>query len=134
VYKRQIIGRYGGEEFCLLLPLTTSEQARQIADNICTATRSVEMPAEGTVGEAANTLTLSVSIGIASTIADGKRMHDLVMAADRRVYVAKAAGRDRYIDAQLAAAADFDASGGPDTGERRRRAVAATGVATAMKD
>ena len=123
-----IIGRYGGEEFCLLLPLSTAEEARSVAANICAATRALR------IDEANGSSALSVSIGIASTLVDGKRMNDLIAAADRRVYIAKAAGRDQYIDAQSSQGHDLSADGGPDTQERRRRATGSSGGVAAVQD
>ena len=123
-----IIGRYGGEEFCLLLPLSTAEEARSVAANICAATRALR------IDEANESSALSVSIGIASTLVDGKRMNDLIAAADRRVYIAKAAGRDQYIDAQSSQGHDLSAEGGPDTQERRRRATGSSGGIAAVQD
>jgi len=121
-----IIGRYGGEEFCLLLPLTSPEEAREVAADICAATRALDF------SDAHESLTLSVSIGIAISGVDGKRMHDLIAAADRRVYIAKAVGRDQYIDAQSPEASELESQNGPNSRERRARA-AGDGI-TAIQD
>lgn len=86
-----ILGRYGGEEFCALLPATEDEAAEAIAQRICALTRSMEVSDIG-IGYA-----LSVSIGMATTRRDGPSLLDLVFSADRRVYLAKQCGRDRVI-------------------------------------
>lgn len=86
-----ILGRYGGEEFCLLLPAATEAIALRIADDISQATRRLAIEASG------ESLRLTVSIGIAAVPDDGVRIEELIAAADRRVYLAKARGRNRVV-------------------------------------
>ena len=91
--------RIGGEEFCCLLPSTTTEQAHRVAERIRhqfeTATIIVSgMPVKATV-----------SLGIASTEAFGYDLDMLMRRADMAVYAAKRAGRNRVMVADDAAAA-----------------------------
>ncbi len=83
-------GRYGGDEFMLLLPHTPAENATVVADRI----RAQLARAKASWTGAASAISLSV--GIAST-ADSTLLtpEDLVEAADRALYEAKSGGRDR---------------------------------------
>jgi len=80
--------RYGGEEFAVLLPSCTKEQAAEVAEKIRTAV--------GAHGHRAGVLgRTTVSIGIATFPQDGRAARGLVDTADGALYAAKAAGRDR---------------------------------------
>ncbi|MDE3133643.1 MAG: GGDEF domain-containing protein [Acidobacteriota bacterium] len=82
-----IIVRSGGEEFLVLMPRTDAHAARAGCERICHAIR--EEPWE-TIAEG---LTLTTSVGLA-TAETGGELEPLVNLADRRLYAAKAAGRD----------------------------------------
>jgi diguanylate cyclase (GGDEF)-like protein len=84
-------GRYGGEEFCAVLQRATDGDLRRTALAACEAVRSRPFAIEG------QPIRLSVSIGIASTD-EFTELDPLLVAADRRVYLAKALGRDRVVD------------------------------------
>jgi diguanylate cyclase (GGDEF)-like protein len=84
--------RYGGDEFCLLLPQTDRSGARIIAERIRRAV------AERTVGVDGVALKSTVSIGIAVFPEhDAGDLHGLVRNADEALYRAKRAGRDRVV-------------------------------------
>ncbi|WP_164924397.1 GGDEF domain-containing protein [Sinorhizobium fredii] len=105
---RGIFGRIGGEEFGIVLPDHTEEQAAAVAEAICRAVRDTP------VGRAHQRIRLTVSIGIAAA-APGDTIMDVMIRADLALYDSKADGRDRcsiarqrHIDASaraLAAAA-----------------------------
>jgi two-component system, cell cycle response regulator len=82
------VGRYGGEEFCAILPETPLSSASQIAETLRTAI--AEQPLVTDHGDVA----VSVSIGVAELQA---QMHaaDLYRAADQMLYRAKSLGRNR---------------------------------------
>jgi diguanylate cyclase (GGDEF)-like protein len=84
-------GRYGGEEFCAVLQRATEGDVVRTAQAVCEAVR--QRPFRG---EACR-IDLSVSIGVATT-AEVQGLDPLLVAADRRVYMAKALGRDRVAD------------------------------------
>ncbi|MGH1360588.1 MAG: GGDEF domain-containing protein [Burkholderiaceae bacterium] len=113
VPNQAVLGRYGGEEFCLLLPASTPAAAAQIAADIAQAARRLAIESSG------EPLRLTVSIGVASVPDDGIRVEELIAAADRRVYMAKSQGRDRVVltDDQLYQAGS---TGGPDDPHRRQ--------------
>jgi len=80
--------RYGGEEFAVLLPSCSKEQAAEVAEKIRTAV--------GAHGHRAGVLgRTTVSIGVATFPQDGQAARSLVDTADAALYAAKAAGRDR---------------------------------------
>ena len=87
--------RIGGEEFCCLLPYTTTEQAHRVAERI---RHQFEM----TMVEVAGTLVkATASLGIASTDAFGYELDTLMRRADMAVYAAKRAGRNRVVVATM---------------------------------
>lgn len=88
-----LVGRYGGEEFAVLLPDTSEEGARLLACALCTAVAEVEIPHCGS----AVSPHVTVSVGGASRVpGDPSTEPDgLVQAADRALYLAKQLGRDR---------------------------------------
>ena len=82
--------RYGGEEFVLVLPETDQDNAVQAATKIHGAIRSCAF------GTSARPFRLTVSIGVSSTSAKFySDWHELLGDADRALYVAKNAGKDR---------------------------------------
>lgn len=90
-----LVARFGGEEFAVVLPNTEAEGAVQIAGKICQAIRARAFP-----HRADPKGTVSVSIGCA-TLRPKARLQesDLIELADRALYSAKRAGRDRVVHA-----------------------------------
>ncbi|ANI21639.2 hypothetical protein AB870_14750 [Pandoraea faecigallinarum] len=84
-------GRYGGEEFMVVLPNTESRGARDVAERVRTAVSSAAIVHEGTPHGH-----ITVSIGVASTggLPAGKP-EVLLQAADEALYAAKSGGRNR---------------------------------------
>jgi diguanylate cyclase (GGDEF)-like protein len=89
-----LVCRYGGEEFCLILPATPLEAAAQLAARI-----RGEIPAACARAGVGRGLRLTVTIGIAAYPEDGADMEALMRAADQRLYQGKDAGRDRVVAA-----------------------------------
>ena len=83
------LGRYGGEEFLMLLPNTRLKEAAGQAARLCKYVRESEIP----VGKKVH---LTVSIGIAEYKQGKESWQDLLNRADKAMYVAKNAGRDRW--------------------------------------
>lgn len=86
------LGRYGGEEFLLVLPDTNADQALQIVERL----RAIV--AEMDWSKVAPDLTLTISAGL-SEIASNDTPEDLLARADRALYRAKDAGRNRVLAA-----------------------------------
>jgi diguanylate cyclase (GGDEF)-like protein len=81
--------RYGGEEFSVILPVTTGEQGVNAAERVRTMLRTeVFMPGSG------SNVRVTVSIGVAEYLKDEDLM-DFLRRADQNLYVAKAAGKDQ---------------------------------------
>jgi diguanylate cyclase (GGDEF)-like protein len=83
--------RIGGEEFALLLPETSEDAAAQFAERLRDQIRGCTPNVEGT------TLTVTVSIGIASANAATTSIDVLMREADQALYDAKRSGRDRVV-------------------------------------
>jgi diguanylate cyclase (GGDEF)-like protein len=94
--------RYGGDEFSLILPRTRLRDAVEVAERVRALIREVP----GTDGEPAS---MRCSVGVATFPEDGDSRASLLLAADRALYAAKRAGRDRVATAAegLALAGEF---------------------------
>ena len=89
-----IAGRFGGEEFAVLLPHTQAGQARRIAERLRTAIAAASFDADGPGGHRIR-VRVTVSVGVASLADIGPGLQALLAAADAALYDAKAAGRNR---------------------------------------
>ncbi len=91
-----LVARYGGEEFAFIAPTTDGEKAHNMARRACeTIDALVLTHADSVYGH------ITISIGIASiTPRDDITVDDLVGAADKAMYSAKAEGRNRVVLAQ----------------------------------
>jgi diguanylate cyclase (GGDEF)-like protein len=89
------IGRYGGEEFIVILPETSPEKALDIAERIRDAVDKYRFPREDTQPGGK----LTVSIGLASYPGDAATSTDIIQAADEVLYTAKHLGRNRVVAA-----------------------------------
>ena len=92
VRSTDLVGRLGGEEFIVLLPGTSIEAARKLAEKI-------RMRLEGEAATWNDTrVAITVSIGIAGTTASEKQSFEVLYHdADKALYVAKQRGRNRVI-------------------------------------
>ena len=82
------LGRYGGEEFCVLLPETTLEGARAYAERIRCTIEEADIPYDTTAIHA------TISIGVAQYHDKMTRYEELIKAADDALYNAKNSGRN----------------------------------------
>lgn len=89
-----LVARFGGEEFIILLPKTTREGARAAAEKL---RQSVAAEAIPLAGGAENVANISISLGVAEFPGDSKDIYELIDLADRALYLAKERGRNRTI-------------------------------------
>lgn len=89
--KTDVVGRYGGEEFAVMLPGSEERMAKVIAERIRS---SIE---QSTVMVDDEEISYTVSIGIACAIGKDVRIEELLDRADRALYTAKAEGRNRAV-------------------------------------
>lgn len=87
-----IVCRYGGEEFCVILPATAPEAAALLAARI-----REEVPAACARSGVGGDARITVTIGLAGCPADGTETDALMRAADGRMYRGKQGGRDRVV-------------------------------------
>jgi diguanylate cyclase (GGDEF)-like protein len=85
-------GRYGGDEFVVLFPDTTSDEAARIAGRLCKEISSAPILA-GMRHDTA--VTVTISVGISQLTGHGSGFDDLLAAADAALYSSKRAGRCR---------------------------------------
>jgi len=91
-----VVGRWGGEEFLAILPGTDLAGGEAVARDVAAAVCRLAIPRGGVAGDGI----VTVSIGVAAvkpSFDDG--VASLVDRADRALYAAKAAGRDRVVGA-----------------------------------
>lgn len=85
-----VAGRYGGEEFALVLPQTGREEARRLAERVREAVEGLEFEAEG------EPFGVTCSLGLAE-MEESEGMDHLVKRADDALYRAKEEGRNRVV-------------------------------------
>ncbi|MDF2935791.1 MAG: hypothetical protein K0Q90_1164 [Paenibacillaceae bacterium] len=90
VHTNGVTGRYGGEEFIVLLPGMKLEVARQLAEKLREGIGMLDIPMDG-----AGLVRVTVSLGLAAAAPSMKSVEELVDLADAALYRAKAAGRNR---------------------------------------
>jgi diguanylate cyclase (GGDEF)-like protein len=81
------LGRYGGEEFVVLLPATSRQGGAMLAEKLRESITEIEIPDLDR--------RMSASFGVAMMPADAVNGDLLLRAADRALYAAKSAGRNR---------------------------------------
>jgi diguanylate cyclase (GGDEF)-like protein len=90
VRSTDVAGRYGGEEFCVLLPETDLGPGRELAERL-----RQHLAAEVFIADGGTTFGVTCSIGVAHFAEARQQAADLLQAADEALYRAKQQGRDR---------------------------------------
>ncbi len=90
-----VVSRYGGDEFVVVLLGVTLAQARQRAEAWRASCEQYRLNYEG------HELHASLSIGLADSVVQGLNNRDLLRAADQALYLAKQAGRNRVATCPL---------------------------------
>jgi diguanylate cyclase (GGDEF)-like protein len=91
-----VLGRYGGEEFVVLLPETSSSLAQEAAERLRKQIEELRLPAS------AGDIRITVSIGVATAGETTESVAALINQADRALYEAKRGGRNRVAAAAKA--------------------------------
>ena len=86
-----VASRYGGEEFCILLPQTGMVEAGAIADRIRHRVSTTEFPH----GKAQPLGHVTISVGVSTFTKNIDTPENVIAAADRALYQAKSLGKDR---------------------------------------
>jgi diguanylate cyclase (GGDEF)-like protein len=85
-----IAGRYGGDEFLIIIPQTSLDGARSIAEKVQAAMRKSEVQLTGGV-----VLRVTVSMGLAVLGPEPEDIDALIHRVDTALYNSKSAGKDR---------------------------------------
>ena len=90
---QDVLGRYGGEEFVVILPMTTREGARGAAERMRRQFEEAPLDQDG------QQIAVTASFGVAVVTDPGETAEDIYRRADEALYRAKANGRNRVEDA-----------------------------------
>lgn len=99
VRSSDVPARYGGDEFAVILPNTTAEDAALTADKLAEAVAQA-----ASMHAAAEAARMGISVGFATCPADARLASDLLEVADRRLYEQKAAHKVRHAGTERASA------------------------------
>jgi diguanylate cyclase (GGDEF)-like protein len=102
--RNDIVARFGGEEFSILLPGVTEEEACQAAERIRHQIAALTVITTNLHGRPTTISGVTASIGVATTHDPNACVDDLMVHADRWLYQAKDLGRNRVCGPMLAAA------------------------------
>jgi len=91
--KADVVCRYGGEEFVVILPEIDLGQASKVAEKLRKAVMASVFPGEGKAGNGR----LTISIGVAAFPENGKHAEQILLRADQALYKAKNAGRNQVM-------------------------------------
>jgi len=119
-YHGAIVGRYGGEEFCVVLPNAGLDKGNEVAESL---RKSIK---EAPKGFSENQLTITASFGVSNAEPHMTDAAQLLEHADKALYIAKESGRDRvvtWVEGRESPASEPDAthSDPRDSGDRRDR-------------
>ena len=93
VREGDLVGRYGGEEFCIVVAGLDGQRAMQLAE-----TMRQRLAAESGAGRTdGHPLTMSASFGVTTMFQGARNEAELVDQADQAMYMAKQSGRNRVV-------------------------------------
>ena len=94
IRESDVVCRYGGEEFCVMLPETDEEGARTWAERLRARV------AEAAISIGSLTLHATISVGVSEMVADMEESEELLHLSDECLLAAKQCGRDRVISSK----------------------------------
>ncbi|MET9226863.1 diguanylate cyclase [Lentzea sp. NPDC003310] len=94
VRRGDFVGRFGGEEFVVLLPEATPDEAESVAQRVRKAVETLRVPTMSVDKQPYELHGLTVSIGVSTTTRFGYELSDLLVAADAALLAAKGFGRN----------------------------------------
>ena len=94
VSKKDLVFRYGGEEFCIFLSEINEHNAYSVAERLCNKVKSLKLRNEGTPSQI---VTISIGLSLVTTARGQFRIEELIAQADKALYLAKRTGRDRVV-------------------------------------
>jgi diguanylate cyclase (GGDEF)-like protein len=89
-----LAGRFGGEEFVILLPQTHEYDALTVAERLRATVAAMTIPVDDS-DPAGRTVTLTISVGVAALDGERRELTDMLAAADSALYYAKETGRNK---------------------------------------
>ena len=89
-----LAGRFGGEEFAVLLPQAREQDALNVAERLRAHIAGLSIPVDDE-DESAGFVRLTISVGVASLDGESRELTDLLAAADAALYHAKETGRNK---------------------------------------
>jgi diguanylate cyclase (GGDEF)-like protein len=89
-----LAGRFGGEEFVILLPQTHEYDALTVAERLRATVAAMTIPVDDS-DPAGRSITLTISVGVAALDGERRELTDMLAAADSALYYAKETGRNR---------------------------------------
>jgi diguanylate cyclase (GGDEF)-like protein len=92
IRRDEVLARYGGEEFAIILPETTLDGAKKLAEGLRERIEESRFIFQNEV------IRVTISIGVAMLHENDKASMDLIKRADEKLYEAKRAGRNRVVD------------------------------------
>ena len=94
VARKDLLFRYGGEEFCIFLSDINEQNAYSVAERLCNKVKALQLKNEGTPS---GQVTISVGLSLITTMRGQFRIEELIAQADKALYLAKRTGRDRVV-------------------------------------
>ena len=89
-----LAGRFGGEEFAVLLAQAREQDALNVAERLRAHIAALSVPVDDE-DESAGSVRLTISVGVASLDGESRELTDLLAAADAALYHAKETGRNK---------------------------------------